>query len=357
MAKVTRKRTLDPSFTEVNMLELLKTQTMEIDDGGSTAWLALHEASYTGPCKEFCMVSSAEYPKAPFMDQMVDENDKAEKATILDGATVDKNAPLQRSVHLVRTHFDNTTLSAGIQVEKLKCVNFLKALSELVTRDAEGMGQLKYGPAQHLKGGFSSGPLYIVNQPDHKFRELEQSFAVYSMRNEVSAKFSMNCKEFKLLKADILREVDRLGYITSTKPDESAPAVDAPRKTKVSLQRIDLLFNWTRNSHYLMHQDSIAGHGMCYLTVIVNITPYASTLLVAGAKKEVQFDSIGKGVAFPGSFWHRSGETRRGTIKIAFFFKQGNEATPGEKKKRDPAKPVVLSASDDEDPADGAKKA
>lgn len=354
---MTRKRSLDLPFTEINMLQLLKTQAVEISEYGSKDWLALHQTDYKGRCKEFCMVSSAEYPEAPFMPNMVTENESAAKANILDGASVDKNATLQRSVHCVRAHFDESTLSAGIQVEKLKCVNFLQALPELVHTDADGMGSLNYGARSALKGGFSSGPLYIVNQPDHKFRLLEQSNAVFSMRNEVSAKLSAHCKEFKLLKDDIFRELDRLGYITTTKPDSSAPAVDAPRKTKVSLQRIDLLFNWTRNSHYLMHQDSIDGHGLCYLTVIVNITPYASTLLVAGAKEEVQCDSIGKGAAFPGSFWHRSGETRRGTIKIALFFKQGNDSTAQPKITRDTNKEGEFSDSEEEAPADGAKKA
>ena len=164
--------------------------------------------------------------------------------------------------------------------------------------------------------------VYIVNQPIHSFRMLEQTHSVFSLRNEVIAKLSSHCKEFKYLKDDVLAKVNALGYLTK-KPEEPAP--DAPQTTRVSLQRIDLLLNWTRNSHYLMHKDSIDSHGMCYLTVIVNITPYASTLLVAGAKNEVSLDTIGKGCAFPGKLFHRSGETRRGTIKLAFFFSHVND--------------------------------
>ena len=133
---------------------------------------------------------------------------------------------------------------------------------------------------------------------------------------------SSHCKEFKYLKDDVLAKVNALGYLTK-KPEEPAPD-DAPQTTRVSLQRIDLLLNWTRNSHYLMHKDSIDSHGMCYLTVIVNITPYASTLLVAGAKTRFRSTPSGKDVRFrencstgpeklvvERSSWHSSSATPR----------------------------------------------
>ena len=91
---------------------------------------------------------------------------------------------------------------------------------------------------------------------------------------------------------------------------------------------------------------------MCYLTVIVNITPYASTLLVAGAPEEVSLDTIGKGCAFPGRLFHRSGESRRGTVKLAFFFTHAlDPALPSETKPKDTGKVELASTS-----ASGADK-
>ena len=343
MAKVTRKRTYDPVFTETDVRRLLEAQSDEIEYLGADEWLAKHAAGYEGPCKDFCLVSSAEYPPAKDLKLMVKENNTLILASVLDGRSKDLPTPLPRDVHLLLQHFDDTTLSAPIQVEKHKCLNFLAALSELVTVDQEGLGALSYGAKLPLKGGFLSGVLYIVNQPDHSFRMLEQTHSVFSLRNEVIAKLSSHCKEFKYLKDDVLAKVNALGYLTK-KPEEPAPD-DAPQTTRVSLQRIDLLLNWTRNSHYLMHKDSIDSHGMCYLTVIVNITPYASTLLVAGAPEEVSLDTIGKG-AFPGRLYHRSGESRRGTVKLAFFFTHAlDPALASETKPKDTGKVELASTS------------
>ena len=352
MSKVTRKRTLDLPFTESNMQDMLKLQATEIQSLTPTGWLQSHEDGYDGKCKGFYAVTSAEYPTAPFLAQMKAENTRNARAFIQDGSKIEDSAPFVKNVHLVQQEFDAKTLSAGIQVEKIKCVTFLAALAELVTQDSDGMGTLKYGGRNPLKGGFSSGPLFIVNQPDNEFRVLEQSNTVFSMRNDIINTFSKKCKEFKLLKADVLRELERIGYIVSggTRLDEAEE--DGTRKTKIRLQRMDLLLNWSRNSHYLMHQDSIDQHGLGYLTVIVNITPYKSTMLVAGAEQEVEFDSIGKGVAFPGCFWHRSGETRRGTIKLGFFFTQVDHRGLDRDKKLDnpdEAKPAEEAATSPRD--------
>ena len=326
---MTRKRILTPTFDESDMKEMVRAQSKEIVELGASAWLEKRLGNYEGKCKGFDELTSAEYPKAPFEDQMRAENNAAALKLICKAPSEDNDnngSPIAKDVHFMGDKFDDSTLSAGFTVEKVKCVAFLQALDELIDVAGDGMGAFNYGAKAPLKGGFASGPLYIVNQPDHRFRALEQSNSVFSMRNEVIGKLSKNCIPFKELKDDILRKVAALGYDTSMKAGEDASTDEATTKIKVSLQRMDVLLNWTRNSHYLMHQDSIDGAGLCYLTVIVNITPYKSTMLVAGAEKEVQFDSIGKGAAFPGSFWHRSGETRRGTIKLGLFFKQGNLA-------------------------------
>ena len=333
MSKVTRKRTLELPFTEINMREMLQVQAGEIESLTPSGWLSSHAGDYDGKCKGFYAVTSAEYPTAPFLAQMKAENREAARAIIRDGSKCEDSEPAVKNLHFVQPYFDGKTLSAGIQVEEIKCVTFLAALAELVTYDSEGMGALKYGGRTPLKGGFSSGPLYIVNQPDNKFRELEQSNSVFSMRNEVISVFSKNCSEFKRLKDDILRKIEGIGYSISGFTHLDGSAEDGTRRSKIHLQRMDLLLNWTRNSHYLMHQDRIDKHGLGYLTVIVNITPYKSTMLVAGAEKEVEFDSIGKGVAFPGSFWHRSGETLRGTIKLGLFFTQVHKRDPDSEKK------------------------
>jgi len=342
LEKMNRKRSLAHPFTELDMKEMIRTQVEEINELGPSAWVALHAETYEGKCKGFYEVSSAEYTKAPFEDQMRTENSEAARGMICKGTLAAKDDPIPKNVHLIEPAFDHSTLSAGFTVEKLKCVAFLEALGELLDCDADGWGALKYGAKHPLKGGFSSGILLIVNQPDHKFRELEQSHSVFSMRNEVISAFAKNCRAFKELKEDILRKVCALGYETSFSAGKGASTDDATKKGKITLQRMDLLLNWTRNSQYLMHQDSIDGVGLCYLTVIVNLTPYQSTMLVAGAEKEIQFDSIGKGAAFPGCFWHRSGETRRGTIKLGLFFKQSNFAVAVEAKKpNEPKEPAV----------------
>jgi len=345
MSKVVRKRPVPTPFTEVDNRFMLRAQAKEIHDLGAEEWLAKHDAEYDGPLKQFCAVSSAAYPDAEHLTQMKRENTKNALENIHFGRSKDLQASFPKNVHFIREKFDDTTLSAGFQVEKLKCVEFLRALPELVTHDKDGHGALNYGGSKPLKGGYASGVLYIVNKEDHKFRELEQTNAVFSMRTQVVVQLARYCDAFKHLKAEVTRQLDELGYETPRKYLDRDPEPDAPLETKIRLERVDLLMNWTRNSHYLMHQDHIDGHGLAYLTVIVNITPYASTLLIAGADKDVELDRIGKGVCFPGSLWHRSGETRRGTVKLAFFYIKHNDAIVKPAAAKEVANPARAASS------------
>ena len=84
---------------------------------------------------------------------------------------------------------------------------------------------------------------------------------------------------------------------------------------KVKFNELHLCFGFSAQSHFTYHQDKQGEW-----TVVVQLSPGASTIKVAGKEEELCFTGPGDAFMFPSKAFHRSGSKQRRTLTASFFF-------------------------------------
>lgn len=280
------------------------------NDGEGTAWGTFEKMS-TDEYKGFHLEASMATANESFIKTNIKEMSEVVKAHADGHGYAD---------HPLAGSLQHINYAARLEVGAEACVGFLAELPHLIEMEGD-KAMLKYRASGSLLGGgwkeYYGSTYAPLNNEDAK---LEQRNSVWSLSKAVVGELKVYNPPFKALMTDIENRLGGFGYSFKVCREAEKAGV------QVLLERCDILANWSASTHFRRHQDWLDtgkdSQELSYMSVIVNLSPYRSTFKIVGSQAEILLDSIGIGAVFPGTLFHMSGENRRGTVKLALFYKR-----------------------------------
>jgi hypothetical protein len=146
--------------------------------------------------------------------------------------------------------------------------------------------------------------------PDFQIEELKEA------QRKVVVDFRPSMAKFKMLFGSAILHVNNALFGKGHPPAEYG----------LELYAVNLLFFINRTALFTWHRDELHNSATAVLTAVLQLTGDKTSMKVAGAAQEAEYEGFGSLIAFPSAAYHRSGTGTTHTVKLTSLYKAAKNA-------------------------------